>query len=301
MMWYGVVGGGSYWVEVGVTSGQTPSGCQGGVVFWADNGNGGGYNEHYPGITSSAGNWFNSAVIEQGVGSCSWNVLWFLNSWQNIGTSTGNCPGSGRYLSSGIEDTTQASSQLVQGETQTWERLDSSGTWQVNWPSVTFVNPSPPNVNGRTAPTLGPRRCSMRIGLNENLAGRGRCSMRIGHFIQLILSMAIIIMSGCSSSDRTDPPTIKTQAHLASASATVGLSTGTVTVADAGPVDGRAAQAALGSRTCRPSSELWHCRPLPSRAYRLRRQWLQWRGPTIRLPRRFLAAPSSTIMHLCTS
>jgi hypothetical protein len=145
-MWYGVVSGGNYWVEVGITSGQTISGCLGGAVFWADNRNGGGYNEHEPGIQWYTGSPYDLAVTENGSGSCSWTVWWGGNGWQNVGTSTNNCPGSGRYLVSGIETTSTASSQQVSGETWGWQMESNNGTWQNNWPTMSLVQYTPPYI-----------------------------------------------------------------------------------------------------------------------------------------------------------
>jgi hypothetical protein len=147
-MWYGVVSGGAYWVEIGLTSGTTPNGCQGGIIFWADNRNGGGYNEHYPGNYGVTNTWYRPLIQEQSGGSCSWDVWWQTpdNTWHYQGTSTSNCPGSGRYLASGIETTTTAGSQLVRGYQDSWIRLDNTRTWQNGWPGAGFYQNSPPYI-----------------------------------------------------------------------------------------------------------------------------------------------------------
>lgn len=147
-MWYGVVDGGQYWVEVGVNYGeQRPSGYDYGAVFWADNRNGGGYHEHYPGTSWSFDTWQWVYVERTTSTSCSWYVFFSAN---RLDTSTNNCPGTGRRLVAGIEATTQGHSSTsgawARGWLYAWERKDSSGTWYDGWNGVSLYQDSPPYI-----------------------------------------------------------------------------------------------------------------------------------------------------------
>jgi hypothetical protein len=126
-MWY-AFGTGTYWVEVGFKDGLDGSGsCHTDVLFWADNRNGGGYSEHYPGNGWSFGGWYPLQISS--AGSCTWSVLF---NGTNIGTSTANCPGSGRLLQAGIESTSQTTGS-AQGWLGNWWEESGSGNWQQAW------------------------------------------------------------------------------------------------------------------------------------------------------------------------
>jgi hypothetical protein len=132
-MWYETISTGVDWVEVGFKDGADNSGgCQTNDLFWADQRPNGSYNEHYPGVTLSFGQWMAFEVVTLGPGSCSWSV--FLNGFL-IGTSTSNCPGSGRLLAAGIESTSQTTGS-VKGWLGDWWEDSASNTWTNAWDSA---------------------------------------------------------------------------------------------------------------------------------------------------------------------
>jgi hypothetical protein len=145
-MWYGVVAGGDYWVEVGFTSGIGQAGCVDKALFWADNRNGGGYHEHYPGNGWSLDAWYNMEIRRKT--GCSWNVN---IGGLTIGTSTSNCTpnNAGRYAAAGIETTSQFGNG-VRGFLSTPQRYssDSHGFLIPGWNGPTFTQDSPPFITG---------------------------------------------------------------------------------------------------------------------------------------------------------
>jgi|HubBroStandDraft_1064217.scaffolds.fasta_scaffold69589_1 hypothetical protein len=133
-MWYASESG-NEWVEVGFFTGQTGGccGCANNEVFWADSRSGHGYSEHdtgnYVGVPFSS--WESLQVSN--VGTCEWNVEWFNTSWTNLGNSTSNCLGTGRFLQAGIESTSQGASQVVEGFLTNWWEENSIGEWSTGW------------------------------------------------------------------------------------------------------------------------------------------------------------------------
>jgi hypothetical protein len=141
-MWYGVVPGGEYFVEVGVISGETatPGVCVYQKVFWAEKVNGIGFTQHLTSVGWSLSTWY-QAMIGLG-GPCSWDVYF---GGVYLGTSMYNCPGIGRFLAGGIEATSQSYGN-DKGFMWSWERLDSTGTWQSGWDGATLSQYSPPYI-----------------------------------------------------------------------------------------------------------------------------------------------------------
>jgi len=80
---------GSYWEEVGLTSGFASDGTyySNKTWFWADSRPGGGYNEHEPSNLSSAGTNVAYTVEIFSAGNEEWDI-WGGNSFGPIGTST---------------------------------------------------------------------------------------------------------------------------------------------------------------------------------------------------------------------
>jgi hypothetical protein len=142
-MWYGVVGGGAYWAEVGVTDGITSSGNYVNQrVFWADNRNGGGYHEHYPSVGWKLNAWYQDKIVWSGQ-SCAWDVYF---GGVKLGTSTGNCGGSNRYLAAGIEATSASSNEHVGGYMANWQRKDTSNNWHGDWSGATTSADCPADI-----------------------------------------------------------------------------------------------------------------------------------------------------------
>jgi hypothetical protein len=141
--WYGVVPGFTYWVEVGAKTGANYiGGCITRMLFWADNRNGGGYHEHYENAVGwNTDAWYTFQILQ--TTSCAWDV-WF--SSLNLGTSTSNCPGTGRSAETGIEATNTASGQVVKGWTGGWSRLDSGGNWWGDWDGQGLYEDNPPLI-----------------------------------------------------------------------------------------------------------------------------------------------------------
>lgn len=130
-MWYETYQSGAYWVEVGVQSGQPSGLCFENILFWADNRpNGGGYHQHFYGnVGWSLNSWYGMSITTSG--SCAWSVVF---GGVTLGTSTSNCPGSGRTLAAGIEHIVNASAtDSVAGYFTNWERLNSSDAWWNGW------------------------------------------------------------------------------------------------------------------------------------------------------------------------
>jgi hypothetical protein len=147
--WY-AFGSGQYWVEVGFKDGETDGGgswphCTTQDVFWADNRNGGGYNEHETGWRLATGGWIDFEV--QTAGSCTWNVSWDDSV---IGTSTNNCPLSGRFLQAGIETTSQTTGS-AQGWQGDWWEQDGSGNWHQQWDNAWICQTPDGNYNNCTS------------------------------------------------------------------------------------------------------------------------------------------------------
>jgi hypothetical protein len=135
-MWYNVDQTGNHWVEVGLKDGETNSAlqCKSDTIFWADSRNGGGYNEHYFTNGWTLGDRYEMQVTA--AGSCTWNVVF---GGLNLGNSTNNCPGSGRFLLAGIEATNQGVGS-VKGFLDSWEELNGSGTWIPGWDGAFLCN-----------------------------------------------------------------------------------------------------------------------------------------------------------------
>jgi len=143
-MWYGVVPGATYWVEVGFKDGLTGSGgCVADADFWADYRNGGGYNEHYPGNSWILGDWYQLMITIDTSNHCNWNVE---VGGLVLGTSTSNCPGTGRYVAAGIEATTQGTSESTKGFLTQWEEENTNGTWLNGWDGASLSENSPPYI-----------------------------------------------------------------------------------------------------------------------------------------------------------
>jgi hypothetical protein len=141
-IWYGLVPGAQFWVEVGFASGISQAGCVDKAVFWADNRNGGGYHEHWTGHSWSLGTTYQPWIGQAG-GSCTWSVNF---GGINIGTSTNNCPGTGRHLAGGIETTSTASASQVKGFLAGFLRADVTLTWQSGWDGPVLSQNSPPFI-----------------------------------------------------------------------------------------------------------------------------------------------------------
>ncbi|MDB4987226.1 MAG: hypothetical protein JWN04_2404 [Myxococcaceae bacterium] len=129
-MWYGVVPGGQYWVEVGVSSGTGQAGCVNQAIFWADNRNGGGYHEHYPNLAWALNSTYELDIVQNGTSNCSWDVSF---GTVYLGTSNRNCAGTGRYVAAGIETTSVASGMVARGTMSGWQERTCSNTWQSGW------------------------------------------------------------------------------------------------------------------------------------------------------------------------
>lgn len=152
-MWYMTDSSGNYWVEVGVYDGEGTDAitnpCENDRIFWADSRpNGGGLNVHWLTNGWSFGTYYQAEVTASG--SCSWNVIF---GGLALGTSTSNCPGSGRNFFAGIETTTQGSGS-VQGFATGWQARDSSGNWSAQgtdvagqgWGTMWMTSDNPPNI-----------------------------------------------------------------------------------------------------------------------------------------------------------
>jgi hypothetical protein len=142
--WYGTVAGAEYWVEVGFKDGLTGSGgCVTNADFWADNRpNGGGYHEHYPNNGWSFDTWYTAEITSSG--SCEWSVTL---GGANLGTSTANCAGTGRYLAGGIEST-NTSDTFCQGYLYNWKEQPSpSGSaFTSGWSGPGLSENEPPYI-----------------------------------------------------------------------------------------------------------------------------------------------------------
>lgn len=126
-MWYETDDSGNYWVEVGVYDGEGTDAifnpCNNDVIFWADSRPNGGLNVHFYGYGWSFGSYYQAEVTT--LGGCSWSVFF---GGLALGTSTNNCPGSGRKILAGIETTTQGSGS-VQGFVTGFQQQNSAGSW----------------------------------------------------------------------------------------------------------------------------------------------------------------------------
>jgi hypothetical protein len=142
-LWYGVTGSGSYWVEVGVIDGYTQAGTIDKRVFWADNRNGGGFHEHISGLGWTLGGYYQAKVVWAGT-SCAWDVSF---AGTHLGTSTGNCGGSYRYLASGLEASSATSTDHVGGYSEKWARKDGSSNWHYDWESPVHFAYCPADIN----------------------------------------------------------------------------------------------------------------------------------------------------------
>jgi len=149
--WYSNIdfeGANGYWIEVGFKDGLTSGGgCVDDVDFWADNRNGGGYNEHYPGNGWNFNEYYDAEVQWSG-SACQWNVIL---GGVHIGTSTSNCLGSGRSLNAGIEQCVGvgvSEYDEARGYLTEWEQQESpGGAWANNWGSgIVLYSSNPPNI-----------------------------------------------------------------------------------------------------------------------------------------------------------
>jgi hypothetical protein len=171
-LWYDTSSTGAYWVEVGWKDGTDASGtCHTQTLFWADSRPGGGYAEHFTGYTLNAGAWDTFQVST--AGSCSWSV--YANTI-NIGTSTVNCPGSGRFAATGIESTSQTTGN-ADGWAGNWWEQNNLGTWTNWWDNGTTCQTSGnPATWIPCGPGIGNPRIQWESGigteevLNENFA-----------------------------------------------------------------------------------------------------------------------------------
>lgn len=151
-MWYRTDSSGNYWVEVGVYDGEGTDAifnpCENDRIFWADSRPGGGLNVHWYTNGWSFGSYYEAYVTA--AGNCTWNVVF---GGLALGTSTNNCPGSGRNFLAGIETTTQGSGS-VQGFATGWQAQDSSGNWSAlgtsvagqGWGTMWMNWDNPPNI-----------------------------------------------------------------------------------------------------------------------------------------------------------
>ncbi len=134
-MWYDVDQTSQHWVEVGFKDGATNGiDCVSDIIFWADQRNGGGYNEHHFSNGWTLGDRYEMQITASG--SCAWTVVL---GGLNFGTSTANCPGTGRFLLAGIEATNQGVGS-VKGFLDSWEELNGSGTWIPGWDGAFLCN-----------------------------------------------------------------------------------------------------------------------------------------------------------------
>jgi hypothetical protein len=140
-LWYLTDSSGSYWIEVGFFDGAANwPGCSTHADFWADSRPGGGFNEHFPGNSWNFDTWYGAEVTY--IGNCNWTILL---GGLNIGTSTSNCPGSGRNLVAGIEsDSTDHGS--VKGYLRNWWEQDGSGNWKQSWDGLWAHYNQPLNI-----------------------------------------------------------------------------------------------------------------------------------------------------------
>jgi hypothetical protein len=143
-MWYMTDSSNSFWVEVGVYDGEGTNSvtnpCENDRIFWADSRPGGGLNLHFYTNGWSFGSYYQAEVTASG--SCAWNVIF---GGLALGTSTNNCPGSGRQIKAGIETTTQSSGS-VQGFVTGWQSENGSGIWSQGWGTMWMAENSPPSI-----------------------------------------------------------------------------------------------------------------------------------------------------------
>jgi hypothetical protein len=169
--WYGTDSSFTYWIEVGFKQGWTGTGNVGTCVngsgpggagdFWCDDrpvDNGGGHC-HFPNNGWSFNTWYNALI--QTTGSCTWAV-WL--GGVNIGTSTSNCPGSGRRLQAGIENYINVPSDgcFAKGFLTDFAEEESpqGGNWLFTWDgaftsasSGSEGQPPPPAIHFTNPPT----------------------------------------------------------------------------------------------------------------------------------------------------
>ena len=141
-MWYGVTGDASYWVEVGVMDGGARTSCflclsddVFDAVFWADNRNGGSFNEHFPEVSWEPDQWYQVEVAFAGA-ACNWNVYF---GGVNLGTSTSNCAGSTRAFHAGLESTSTSGVARVDGRVTSWSVEDNNNNW-TTWSPAFYAN-----------------------------------------------------------------------------------------------------------------------------------------------------------------
>jgi hypothetical protein len=144
-MWYMTDSSNNYWVEVGVYDGEGTNSitnpCENDVLFWSDSRPGGGFNTHFYNNGWSLGSYYQVEVAASG--SCTWNVRF---GGLELGTSTNNCPGSGRILYAGAETTTQSEGS-IQGFTTLWQAENGSGVWSSSgWGQLWMWGDSPPYI-----------------------------------------------------------------------------------------------------------------------------------------------------------
>jgi hypothetical protein len=154
-MWYMTDSSGSFWVEVGVYDGEGTNSitnpCENDVTFWADSRPGGGLNVHFFGGGWSFGTYYQAEVTA--AGNCTWNVIF---GGVTLGTSTNNCPGSGRQIIAGIETTTQSSGS-VQGFATDWLSENASGNWSNGWGTMWMAGDDPPSIEQVANSPWGPQ------------------------------------------------------------------------------------------------------------------------------------------------
>jgi hypothetical protein len=151
-MWYMTDDSGNYWIEVGFWDGEGTNAifnpCNNDMPFWADSRPGGGLNVHWTNNGWSFGDYYQGVITA--AGDCTWNVIL---GGVTLGTSTSNCPGSGRFFRAGIETTTQGSGS-VQGFATGWQAQDGWGNWSAmgqatagqGWGALWMNWDGPPNM-----------------------------------------------------------------------------------------------------------------------------------------------------------
>ena len=131
-MWYGVTGDASYWVEVGVMAGMANG------VFWADNRNGGGYNEHFYDVESDQAN---GVVVAATSVACTWR-------WPSTITFSAPRPRTARGPPARslreLESTSAGSVAHVDGRMQGWI-VSNTGLFS-NWSPAAFYATCPADI-----------------------------------------------------------------------------------------------------------------------------------------------------------
>jgi hypothetical protein len=123
-LWYFTDSDLDHWVEVGVMA--SPSGHG---VFWGEN-KASGYTRHFSKLAWSLNVYYQAEVVWTGQ-SCAWSASF---NDVNLGTSTGNCGGTYRSMSAGLESSNTSSNTHVGGNLVGWEQKGNNG-WEYGWGS----------------------------------------------------------------------------------------------------------------------------------------------------------------------